>query len=135
MSHYIYNLGASIERALAQVPTAQPAQIVGYWAVRDFWIEEFNHLLQVIDGYEARLDRMESAYEAYLEKGGKEHYVDHFGNLKQTIRDTTSAPQRRQVAGEARSALKALAERSLTLGIASPTEYQTFVDRLRIDNH
>lgn len=134
MSHYIYNLGVSIERALAQVPSAQAAQVAGYWAVRDFWIEEFTHLLTVIDGYEARLDRMESAYAAHIEKGGKEHYVDQFGNLKQTVRDTTSAPERRGVTGDARSALKALAERSLSLGIASPSDYEEFIDRLRIDN-
>ena len=135
MSHYVDNLGASIERALAQVPTAQAAQVAGYWAVRDFWLEEFAHLLVVIESYESRLARMKSGYDAYLERGGKEHYVDQFGDLKQTIRATSSAPERRRIAGEARSALKGLAERSLNLGIASPAEYQAFVDRLKIDDH
>ncbi len=133
MSHYIYNLGASIERALAQVPSAQAAQVAGYWAVRDFWVEEFNHLLEVLDGYDVRLDRMRSGYEAYLEKGGREHYVDQFGNLKQTVRDTSSAPERRRVAGDARAALKDLAERSLNLGIASPADYEAFIELLKIE--
>ncbi len=132
MSKYIYNLGACIERALSGVPRAQPAQVAGYWANRDFWLGEFEHLLSVIDGFDARLERMRMAYERHSQRIGGEHNRDEFGKPRQRIGDPTSPQQRRQDAAGARSALKALADRSLDLKIATVDEYDAFVKRLLI---
>jgi hypothetical protein len=132
MSQYIYNLGACIERALSGVPRAQPAQIAGYWANRDFWLAEFEHLLAVIDGFDARLEPMRIAYEEHSQRLGGEHNADEFGVPRQRVSDPTSPQQRRQDAAGARSALKKLADRSLDLKIADANEYDAFVIRLRI---
>ena len=132
MSNYIYNLGASIERALSSVPSAQPEQVAGYWENRDFWLSEFDHLLAVIEGFDVRLDRMRDAYDRYAKRHGGEHNTDEFGVPRQRIRDPTSPSQRRQDASGARTALKALADRALDLRIATGEEYDTFVRRLRV---
>lgn len=90
MSKYIYNRGVCIERALSSVSRAQPAQVAGYWANRDFWLAEFEHLLTVIDGFDARLNRMRIAYEERSRRVGGEHNADEFGNPRQRIGDPTS---------------------------------------------
>lgn len=131
MSKYIYNLGACIERALSGVPSAQPAQVAGYWENRDFWLAEFEHLLSVIDGFDARLEQMRAAYERHSQRVGGEHNRDEFGNPRQRVADPTSPQQRRQDAAGARASLKALADRSLDLKIATAYEYDSFVERLR----
>jgi len=132
MSNYTYNLGASIERALASVPQAQPALVAGYWANRGFWVDEYAHLLAVIDGFDERMRIMESAYDAHSLRVGGEHNRDEFGNPRQRVRDPTSPKQRREDASGARKALKTLADRAMDLEIATPKEYDTFLDLLRI---
>lgn len=89
MSKYIYNLSTSLERALSGVPRAQPAQVAGYWANREFWLEEFEHLLSVIDGFDERLRRMRTAYNRHSRHEG-EHNRDEFGNPRQRVGDPTS---------------------------------------------
>ena len=132
MSKYIYNLGASIERALSGVPEAQPAQVAGYWANRDFWLSEFEHLPDVIDGFDKRLTRMKIAYDWYTKNHGGEHNRDEFGTPRQRVYDPTSDSQRRADASGARTSLKQLADRAIDLRIAKPSEYDAFVTRLRI---
>ena len=132
MSNYIYNLGTSIERALARVPSAQPEQVAGYWANREFWLSEFDHLLAVIEGFDGRLAQMRDAYDCYVKGHGGEHNADEFGVPRQRIGDPTSPSQRRQDAAGARSALKALADRAMDLRIATGDEYNLFIRRLRV---
>ncbi len=110
MSNYTDNLGASLQRALAGVPRAQPAQIAGYWANREFWLAEFEHLLAVIDGFDERLERMRLAYDQYAQRYGGEHNTDEFGVPRQRPRDRASPSQRRDDASDARTSLKALCE-------------------------
>ena len=130
MSNYIYNLGASIERALAGVPTVQSAVIAGYWANREFWLDEFAHLVSVIDGFDERLARMESAFDANTENDEPDENL--YGTPTHRVRDPTSPRQRREDASGARKALKTLAERSLNLEIATADEYDAFIQRIRI---
>ena len=132
MSKYIYNLSASLERALAGVPTAPPGQVAGYWANRDFWLSEFDHLLSVIAGFEGRLQRMDLAYDWYVRNHPAKESRDEFGTVGQRPKDPTSGSQRRGDASDARTALKVLADRSLDLNIAKPDEYEAFIRRLRI---
>lgn len=132
MSKYTYNLAASLERALAGVPRAQPAQVAGYWANREFWLNEFDHLIEVINGFDLRLGRMRAAYDLYARTHGGEHNVDEFGIPRQRPRDPSSPSARKDDASDARAALKTLADRALDLGIATRDEYDCFIDRIRI---
>ena len=132
MSNYTYNLGASIERALMQVPSAQPAQVAAYWANREFWLKEFEHLLCVIDGYDDRLAKMKLAYSTYSRLAGGEYNRDEFGTPRQRIIDTASDKKRREDASGARTALKRMADRALDLSIATIEEYDGFLLELRI---
>lgn len=134
MSLYIRNLSRAIEDALSRIPTAQPSQIAGYWANRRFWIAEFNHLLDVIEGFDERLAKMQIAQDVYVQNHGGPQNRDEFGNPRQQVRDTTNPSSRRFAASEARTALKALADRALDLHIASRSEYDTFVAHLRVSN-
>ena len=132
MSNYTYNLGVSIERALSGVPKAQPALVAGYWSNRDFWLDEFSHLLFVIDDFDERLAKMEAAYDVHSQRVGGEHNRDEYGNPRQSVRDPTSSKQRREDASGARSALKKLADRALDLDVSTSDEYDAFLKRLRI---
>ena len=134
MSLYVRNLSRALVDALSRIPTAQPSQIAGYWANRGFWIAEFAHLLDVMDGYDDRLARMQLAQDAYIEKHGGPHNRYEFGNPKQQVRDTTNSSSRRFAVSEARTALKALADRAMDLHIASTKEYDSFISDLRITN-
>jgi hypothetical protein len=67
-------------------------------------------------------------------KNGGPHNRDEYGNPKQEVRDTTNPSSRRFAASEARTALKALADRAMDLQIANAADYDAFVDRLRITN-
>lgn len=133
MSRYINRIGDAIENALSQVPSAQPSQVAGYWANRDFWLCEFQHLLDTIDGYDQRLAKMKTPQDLYVaEHGGREHNRDEFGEPYQHVRDTTKSSTRRSAASNARTVLKALADRALDLGIASTIDYDAFNKRLRV---
>ena len=132
MSNYIYNLGVSIERALAGIPRAQPAQVAGYWANRDFWLAEFDHFRDVLHGFDDRLARMRDAYDRYAQNNGGEHNADEFGTPRQRIVELSSSSQRKKDASGARSALKTLADRALDLKIATSEEYDTYVRHLRV---
>lgn len=134
MSRYIANIGLSIEKALSQVPSAQPMQVAGYWANREFWLDEFRHLLDVIENYGERLKHMMSAAQAYAERHVGPHNLDEFGTPMQEVRDTSSDSNRRAVASGARSSLKYLADRALDLQIATDQEYDSFVAQLSINN-
>jgi hypothetical protein len=134
MSLYVRNLSRALVDALARVPSAQPSQVAGYWANRYFWIEEFSHLLDVIDGYDNRLAQMQRAQDAYVQTHGGPHNRDEFGYPKQQVRDTTNPTSRRFAASEARTALKALADRAMDLHIATSKEYEDFLSDLRINN-
>jgi hypothetical protein len=134
MSIYVRNLSRALVDALACVPNAQPSQVAGYWANRGFWIKEFSHLLDVIDGYEGRLAQMQHAQDEYVKTRGGHHNRDEFGNPKQQARDTTNPSTRRFAASEARTALKALADRAMDLHIANRKEYDDFLSDLRISN-
>ena len=134
MSLYVRNLGRALVDAMSRVPSAQPSQIAGYWANRRFWLDEFAHLLDVMDGYDTRLGQMQHAQDAYVAKHGKPHNRDESGTPKQQVRDTTNPSSRRFAASEARTALKALADRAMDLHIATTTEYDEFVVALRITN-
>ncbi len=134
MSLYIRNLSRAIEDALSQIPTAQPSQIVGYWANRCFWISEFNHLLDVIEGFDDRLAKMQIAQDVFVQNCCGTNNRDEFGNPRQKVRDTTNPSSRRFAASMARTALKALADRALDLHIASGSEYDSFVAQLRVAN-
>jgi hypothetical protein len=134
MSLYVRNMSKALVDAMSRVPSAQPSQIAGYWANRRFWLDEFAHLLDVMDGYDSRLAKMQRAQEAYIAKHGGPHNRDEFGNLKQEVRDTTNPSSRRFAASEARTALKALADRAMDLHIATNAEYDDFVNALRVSN-
>jgi hypothetical protein len=134
MSLYADHLSTALVNALSRVPKAQPSQIAGYWANRQFWLEEFAHLLDVVDGYEARLGKMQRAQDEYVARHGGPHNRDEFGNPIQKVRDTTNPSSRRFAASEARTALKALADRAIDLRIASTKDYDDFVAALRIAN-
>lgn len=134
MSRYVGNLSKAMVDALARVPSAQPSQVAGYWANRGFWIKEFFHLLDVIDGYDERLAQMKGAQDAYVLRHGGLHNRDEFGNPKQQVRDTTNPSSRRFAASESRAALKALADRAMDLQIATSSEYDEFLTNLRITN-
>ena len=134
MSLYVRNLSKALVDALARVPRAQPSQVAGYWANRGFWIKEFSHLLDVMDGYDERLAQMQRAQDAYVQAYGGPHNRDEFGNPKQQVRDTTNPSSRRFAASEARMALKALADRVMDLQIATSNEYDEFLTDLRITN-
>jgi hypothetical protein len=134
MSLYVRNLSRALVDALARVPSAQPSQVAGYWANRGFWIKEFSHLLDVMDGYEDRLAQMQRAQDAYIQTHGGPHNRDEFGNPKRQVRDTTNPSSRRFAASEARTALKALADRAMDLHIATSKEYDVFLSDLRITN-
>ena len=134
MSLYARNLSGALVDALARIPTAQPSQIAGYWANRTFWIKEFMHLLDVVDGYDDRLARMKHAQDEYVQRHGGPHNSDQFGNPRQQVRDTTNPSSRRFAASEARTALKALADRAMDLSIATSKEYADFLSNLRITN-
>lgn len=120
--------------ALSRVSSAQPSQVSGYWANRLFWLDEFAHLLDVMDGYDARLEQMQRAQDAYIAKHGGPHNRDEFGNPKQEVRDTTNPSSRRFAASEARTALKALADRAMDIHIATVADYDDFILKLRITN-
>ncbi len=132
MSRYVDNLSKAVVSALSRVPTAQPSQLAGYWANRQFWLDEFAHLLDVMDGYDTRLASMQRAQDEYVARHGGPHNRDEFGNVIQKARDTTNPSSRRFAASEARTALKALADRAMDLRIASAKEYDEFVAALRI---
>jgi hypothetical protein len=134
MSLYVRNLSRALVDALARVPSAQPSQVAGYWANRTFWVQELSHLLDVMDGYDERLAQMKRAQDAYVQSHGGPHNRDEFGNPKQQVRDTTNPSSRRFAASEARTALKALADRAIDLHIATSKEYDDFVSELRITN-
>lgn len=134
MSLYVRNLSKALVDALARVPSTQPSQVAGYWANRGFWIKEFFHLLDVMDGYDDRLAQMQRAQDAYLQTHDGPHNHDEFGNPKQQVRDTTNPSSRRFAASEARTVLKALADRALDLHIATSREYNEFLSDLRITN-
>jgi len=132
MSNYIYNLGASIERALAGVPTVSAAVVAGYWSNREFWLDEFAHLISVIDGFDERLERMEFAFDTYSSQHDADANENVYGIPTNRVLDPTSPSQRRQDASGARSALKNLAEKALNLKIATSEEYDAFVRRIRV---
>lgn len=134
MSLYVRDLSRALVDALSRIPNAQPSQVAGYWANRGFWIKEFSHLLDVMDGYDDRLAQMQRAQAAHIETHGGPHNCDEFGNPKQQVRDTTNPSSRRYAASEARTALKALADRAFDLHIATNKEYDEFVSALRITN-
>ncbi|MEM6655359.1 MAG: hypothetical protein AAF596_06110 [Planctomycetota bacterium] len=130
MSRYIGNLGASLEKGLAGVPRAQPEQVAGYWANRDFWLAEFDHLIAVVAGHDERLRRMREAHDRRVGPGGG-HNRDEFGAPCQQITDTTSKQQRKHAVRDARNALRALADRAFDLRLASREEFDDFVEHLR----
>jgi hypothetical protein len=134
MSLYVRNLSRALVDALSRISTAQPSQVSGYWANRLFWLDEFAHLLGVMDGYDARRDQMQRAQDSYITKNGVPHNRDEYGNPKQEVRDTTNPSSRRFAVSEARTALKALADRALDLHIATAADYDAFVHKLRITN-
>jgi hypothetical protein len=107
--------------------------VAGYWANRDFWLAEFQHLLDVIAGYDDRLAKMTRAQYLYIGMHGGPHNRDEYGNPRQLVRDTANPSSRRFAASEARTALKALADRALDLKIASNEDYDRFVSELRIN--
>lgn len=132
MSRYLDHLAEAIALALGRVPSAQPPQVAGYWANRQFWLDEFQHLLDAIEDYPNRLERMKNAERRLLPGQGGHQYRDQFGNPMQGVRDTTDPSSRRSAASQARTALKALADRALDLQIASYEEYDEFLASLRI---
>jgi len=134
MSLYADNLSAALVNALSRVPKVQPSQIAGYWANRQFWLEEFAHLLDVVDGYQTRLAKMQRAQDEYIAKCGGLHNRDDLGIPRQNVRDTTNPSSRRFAASEARTTLKALADRAIDLRIATIKEYDDFIAALRIEN-
>lgn len=133
MSQYSHNLAEAIIRALENVPSAQPAQVAGYWANRAFFLQEFGHYLQVANGYDERVKRMRVAYERYVQEHGGPHNVDEFGTPMQQIVKTSSAAERRKMGSEVRTALKQLAERALNLKIATIAEYDEFLAGLKVE--
>jgi len=134
MSQYLSNLSDAIFKALSRVPSAQPSQVAGYWANRDFWLAEFHHLLDAIEGYDSRLQRMMHAQDTYIQKFGGDFNRDEFGTPRQQVRDTTNSASRRSAASNARTALKAMADRALDLRIAAQPDYDSFVHALRISS-
>jgi hypothetical protein len=131
MSRYITEISTAIVHALASVPSAQPAQVAGYWENREFWLSEFEHLRTVIDGYESRLARMQTAFERHIQAHGGPHNRDEFGVPRQHPVKTTNSNLKFS-ASEARSTLKRLADRALDLKITSYDEYDRFIASLRI---
>ena len=133
MSRYSNNIAEALINALSTVPSAQPAQVAGYWANRSFFLDEFRHCLHVAKGYDDRVERMRAAYDQYIREHGGPHHLDEFGDPIQEIARTTSAPERRKTIGDVRSALKAVAERALNLKIATISEYDDFIEQLKVD--
>ena len=131
LSKYALNLAAALTDALEGVPRAQPAQVAGYWANRDFWLAEFKHLTKVCLEYDARVESMARAYQAWIKKHGGPHGFDSYGGEYQTVRYTTTKGERKNLVGESRAAIKALADRALDLGITTDSEYDAFLEQLR----
>ena len=132
MSRYIRNLADALETALAGVPRADAAKVCGYWANRDFWLAEFDHLVRVIDGFDGRLAKMTTAHDDRARADGRSLKRDELGLVSRTVSDTTSPRSRREWAGGARAALKRLADRARDVGAASRGDYDGFVRGLRI---
>lgn len=90
-----------LSELLAEGLRAEPAQVAGKWVNREFWHDEFAHLLNVIDGFDERLQRMKSVYEQHSRRVGDEYDRDEFGNPHRRISDPTSPKQRREDASGA----------------------------------
>lgn len=130
MSQYVRNIGSSIVTALASVPSAQPAQVAGYWANSDFWLSELQHLMDVNNGYESRLDRMKAAHDAFM-GSDRPPNRDINGTPRQTVVPTSRSSERKNVVGAARASIQALADRALDLRIIDKPSYFAFLDQLR----
>lgn len=131
MSQYVKNIGSSILGAIDSVPSAQPAQVAGYWANIDFWLVQFRHLLAISAGYDHRLDQMKSAHDRYLHQHGGPHNRDEFGQPMQAATSTTSAAERKRIVGAVRTSLTRVADRALDLSIITITKYDDFIERLK----
>ena len=131
MSKYVDRVAKTIVDGLAGVPKAQPAMVAGYWANRQFWLDEFSHLVRIANDYPLRVERMQAAHDRYAAQHGGTHNRDEFGEPFQVIGRTTTKGERKRSIGEARNSLQALADRVLNLKIADLDQYEDFVDCLR----
>ena len=131
MSNYVLNIGSAIVDALGGVPSAQPAMVAGYWANRQFWLEEFRHLIGISEDYERRSERMKSAHDRYTREHGGPFNLDEFGRPFQSANATTSIADRKRIIGAVRSSLMDLADRAFDLKITSRYDYDGFIEELK----
>lgn len=52
MSNYFYNLGESLARVLDCASRSQPEMLAGYMANIEFWLAEYQHVVDLSNGYE-----------------------------------------------------------------------------------
>jgi hypothetical protein len=71
---YITNLATVLTLELKKLGGYRRYQLAGHVANLDFWLGEVRHVLSVLDGYEARLERHTEAHTQYI----LEHQVIEF---------------------------------------------------------
>jgi hypothetical protein len=105
---YITNLATALTHELTKFGSYRRYQLAGHVANLDFWLAEARHVLAVIDGYPARLDRHSEAHTQYV----LEHKVVEFDpkdpsgvNLGLTLPKRTSEAELRRSRDELCTAL------------------------------
>lgn len=131
MSKYIINVGSAIVAALEGISATQPAIVAGFWANREFWFQELQHLRHIHNEYEQRLETMTAAHDRYANAHEGVHNRDEFGIPMQSPQKTTTGGERQRIVGNVHSALVKLADRALDLKITHGREYDSFVEKLR----
>jgi hypothetical protein len=124
------NIGEALANVLERAAAAQPEQFAGYVANLDFWLEEYEHLVRVKEGFEARNEKMRVAFEAYATEHGGPHNRDDTGGWHQGFHPTTAKQDRNGMIVRNRLALARIIRRALKLSIIDFPRHDDLLERI-----
>ena len=84
------NMAKVVSDQLSRFVTLNRHQLAGHVSNLDFWIDQAQHALDVIDDYQERFRRLEAAQDDYV----TEHQTESFFPTDPDIRGTPDPPRR-----------------------------------------
>jgi len=130
MSNYFYNLGESLARVLDGASRSQPEMLAGYMANIEFWLAEYQHVVDLSNGYEARFAAMKLARDAYRAEHGSPHNRDDCGFPREDLTPGDPPHDRRVMLNRCRDLLGKMTERALKLDIVDFAQHDEIMERL-----
>jgi hypothetical protein len=129
MSKYIADICETVAGVLDRATRAQPEQFAGYWANVEFWISEYEHVVDVAAGYEDRFQSMKAARDQYIQLHGGPHNLDDSGHPYYSFRPSKRSDRLDSI-GAVQRALERFVERAQQLGIIGFEDSDRVMERI-----